>query len=88
MDYGKIRKVHSIWILMKSSKEEQNSITEYALEERLLTGGFRSEKKDYDLMALVILTLGDADKANQEILQLLDTVFTSEYRAIKHEIER
>ena len=29
-------------------------------------------------MALVILTLGDADKANQEILQLLDTVFTSD----------
>ena len=76
-DYGEICKVYSIWIIMNPDVSERNSITEYRVEERQVVGNFRTEKRNYDLMSMVVISLGDAEYAETELLQLLDTVFVS-----------
>ena len=77
MDYGHICKVYSIWVLMNSAKRSGNSKVRYCITEMPDEGDFRSRKETYDLMTVVVLSLGEESSAGNNVLGLLDKVFRS-----------
>ena len=77
VDYRHIHKVYSIWVLMNSSRKRSNSIVRYGLSETPERGDFRATRDSYDLISVVILSLGDKETAGGGILGMLDTVFRS-----------
>lgn len=77
--YEKIRKVYSIWIQMNVSPEKANTITEYSIAEKNIVGSVREEKTNYDLLTIIMLGLGKAEKAEgQPILRLLDVLLSAD----------
>jgi hypothetical protein len=79
--YEKIRKVVSVWIQMNVDKDVANTITEYGIAEKNIVGNARTEKKDYDLLSVILLKLGNAEQVVEEpILRLLDVLLSSEKR--------
>lgn len=77
--YGKIRKVYSIWICMHPPKNRANTITRYRITEELLVGEAAEQVKDYDLLSVVMLCLGGADADNYGgILRMLDVLLSNE----------
>ena len=76
--YQKIKKVYSIWICLNPPEERRNSITRYRLTEENLIGTVKEEVRDYDLLSVVMLCLGDADGENYDgVLKLLDVLLSS-----------
>lgn len=73
--YEKIKKVYSIWICMNPPKNRKNSITRYYISEENLVGGVKERKADYDLMAAVMICLGEED-SDTDILKLLNILFS------------
>lgn len=77
--YEKIRKVVSIWIQMSVDEDVANTITEYGIEEKNIVGNAKGDKRDYDLLAVILLRLGNPDQAKGEpILRLLDVLLSAE----------
>jgi hypothetical protein len=77
--YEKIRKVYSIWIEMNVSEEDKNSITKYSISEDTIVGNAKEELKNYDLLSVLLVRLGDPDKADEKsILRLLDVLLSAE----------
>ena len=62
---GKGVKVYSIWICMDAPLYAQNTITEYSIQPTKLYGDYRREAR-YDLMSVVMICLGNPEKALQE----------------------
>lgn len=60
-DYGKLKKVYSIWICMQPPAERQNTITRYSMRETRLVGKVRETKAHYDLLTAVMVCLGKED---------------------------
>ncbi len=79
--YEKLKKVYSIWICTTPPGERQNSITEYGIYEKVVCGNATEEKRNYDLMRIVMLCLGDEDQTEEEVLRFLDVLFSSELPA-------
>ena len=77
VDYRRIRKVYSIWVLMNSSKRSSNSKVMYHMTEDREYGDFRAGKETYDLITVVVLALGEEGSAGNEVLRMLDKVFRS-----------
>ena len=75
--YEKIRKVYSIWITMNTSVEKSNTITRYNITEHNVVGCVKDLPRNYDLMTIVILRLGDENMTASSILRMLDVIFTS-----------
>lgn len=75
--YDKIKKVYSIWICMNPPKNRKNSITRYYISEENLVGGVKEQKADYDLMAAVMICLGEED-SDTDILKLLNILFSTD----------
>lgn len=61
--YENIKKVYSIWICMNPPKNRKNSITRYHITEENLVGCVKERKADYDLMAAVMICLGEEESA-------------------------
>ncbi len=86
--YEKIRKVYSIWLQMSVAENRANTITKYRIAEEQIVGDVKEKEANYDLLSILILRLGAADKANEQpILRLLDVLLsvdtkTDEKRAI------
>lgn len=77
--YEKIRKVYSIWIQMNVGEEKANTITEYSIAEKNVVGAVKETKRDYDLLTVIMLGLGNADEATDKpILRLLDVLLSAE----------
>ena len=57
-DYGKIKKVYSIWICTTPTLEQEYSITRYKMTEENLLGQVKAPKKNYDLLDVVMVCLG------------------------------
>ena len=77
--YEKIRKVYSIWIQMNVDEEKSNTITKYRISEENVVGAVKEAKHNYDLLTVIMLRLGNADKAeNKPILRLLDVLLSAE----------
>ena len=77
VDYRRIRKVYSIWVLMNSSRRSSNSKVMYHMTEDREYGDFRAGKETYDLITVVVLALGEEYTAGNEVLRMLDKVFRS-----------
>lgn len=76
--YEDIQKVYSIWICPDPAKKRQNGIFKYHTVEETIYGTSYMNQENYDLMEVVVLNLGDEDqKSNQEILDLLNTLFSA-----------
>lgn len=57
-DYGKIKKVYSICICTTPTLEQEYSITRYKMIEENLLGQVKAPKKNYDLLDVVMVCLG------------------------------
>ena len=60
-EYGKIRKVYSIWVCTKPSEEFQNTLTRYSIRPEPLIGNAVEKTENYDLMSMVTICLGKPD---------------------------
>ena len=70
-DYGRLRRVYSIWLCRNMPKRMQNSINEYRMVELPRTGASFGNDAGSDLMRIVMICLGDPDEASS-ILRMLD----------------
>ena len=80
-EYGKIKKVYSIWICQNPPKGQQNTVTLYSLQEKNLAGTVKANLAHYDRIALVFIGLGDAEQTDQPVLRLLDLLLDPEASA-------
>ncbi len=77
--YGKIKKVYSIWICMNPPKQRGNSITRYRLVEEHLVGAATEPVQNYDLLSIIMLCLGGPEGENYDgILRMLDVLLSNE----------
>lgn len=65
-EYGKIKKVYSVWVCSNPNKAEANTIASYSIHENQLVGNPKRNPDDYDLMTILILCLGDAPQELSE----------------------
>lgn len=79
--YGKIKKVYSIWLCM-DAPDEKGGITRYRMQEEPEYGNVRTDKEDYDLQQVVMVYVAHArvDMENR-LLNLLGELFISEDNA-------
>ena len=79
--YGKIKKVYSIWLCM-DAPDEKGGITRYRMQEEPEYGNVRTDKEDYDLQQVVMVYVAHA-RADMEnrLLNLLGELFISEENA-------
>lgn len=76
--YENLQKVYSIWICPDPAKKRKNGIFRYHTVEDAVYGEPYVKPEMYDLMEVVILNLGDADKESEvEILDLLNVLFST-----------
>ena len=77
--YGKIKKVYSVWICTNVPKYCQNTITAYRIAERNMVGNVKETKENYDLMTAVMIGLGPSEDAeDRSLLKLLDVLLAAE----------
>ena len=81
-DYGKLRKVYSIWICTNPPKKRSNTINRYRMTEEHIAGEDREQVENYDLITLVMIHLGEKNGRNEaKILKLLRILLLSEMAA-------
>ena len=77
-EYGKIKKVVSIWLCEDTADIRSDTINRYSFTEECLRGDFQEEKKDYDLMAVVVLRLGRrGEESEDNAIRLLSKMFST-----------
>ena len=77
-DYGKIRKVYSIWICPDPSKENRNSIAEYGIAQLKAIGKVDEPVENYDKMRGIVISLNDDGMDNRtDIIRLLSTLLST-----------
>lgn len=85
-DYDRIRKVYSIWVCTNPTAEYRRTITRYKLGKEMLEGETKfknpadaeKERRDYDLLSLVLIGLDDPDSENMSqsgIIRMLSALF-------------
>ena len=73
--YEKINKVYSIWVCTNPPRYRRNTIVSYSLEQHNLIGKTKEEKKNYDLITVVMICLGNSDDKNYKgLLKMLDVL--------------
>ena len=77
-EYGKIKKCVSIWLCEDTADIRSDTINRYAFTEECLRGDFREEKRDYDLMTVVVLRLGSKGESSEDnAIRLLSKMFST-----------
>ena len=78
-EYGKIKKVYSIWVCMNPPKNRRNTITQYSIQEKHIIGEAVEQIRNYDLMSAVMICLGDEDDKNYGgLLKFLEVLLSEE----------
>ena len=78
-DYGKLKKVYSIWICTNPPIERQNTIVRYVIDQKPMIGTVRESKSDYDLMNVVLIGLGKPTGKNYGgLLRFLEVLFSTQ----------
>lgn len=85
--YGKIKKVYSIWLCM-DAPDDRGGITRYRMQEEPEYGNILDEKENYDLQQIVMVYVAHArtDMENR-LLNLLGELFVSEDDASRKKAE-
>lgn len=79
-EYQKIKKVASIWICTNPPKYLYNTIARYSLEKNDLVGEIKDNKKNYDLITVVMVCLGGKERYTG-LLKMLDVLFSQQMEA-------
>ena len=75
--YEKIQKVYSIWICPSTPECRKNQMTRYHMTKDQVIGNTYVKEEAYDLMEIIILSLGEPENdADCSILNLLNTLFS------------
>ena len=80
-EYGKIKKVYSIWVCLNPPMYRQNTINRYSICEENMIGTLAEKREHYDLMTVIMICLGDPDKAPSDLLRMLGVLFSDEKSA-------
>lgn len=81
--YGNIKKVFSIWICTSTPKNKHNTITRFSFNQKNLVGKAIFDKKDYDLMEIIMVCLGKNhnDENYSGLIKLLDVLLSDKIKA-------
>ncbi len=81
-EYGRIKKVASIWICEDTALERSDAINEYRFVENCKRGEYREAEENYDLMRVVVMRLGqEGEQSGDDAIRLLSKVFSTERSA-------
>ena len=81
-DFQNLKKVYSIWILPQPNKGEQNVIEKYSIVREVLCGSREEPVRNYDLMTIIMVYLGDPGQPSEsEIIRLLSVLLSHELTA-------
>jgi len=76
-DYGKIRKVYSIWICPAPGRKSQSSITQYGFAQEQILGSVDEPVRNYDKMTALLIHLGDEGYEKEaDIIRLLNALLS------------
>lgn len=75
-DYNGIKKVVSIWLCMDAGIRAGNAISEYHLQKNDLVKGIPDRPEAYDKISVVLITLNEDKKTEDELLKLLNTLLS------------
>ncbi len=77
-EYGKIRKVYSIWVCTHPTKEFQNTLIRYSIRPEQLIEMLLKKSENYDLMSVVTICLGEPGTENYTgIVKFMDVLLSS-----------
>ena len=77
-EYGKIRKVYSIWVCTHPTREFQNTLIRYSIRPEQLIGNAVEKSENYDLMSVVTICLGEPGTENYTgIVKFMDVLLSS-----------
>ncbi|MBR3721142.1 MAG: hypothetical protein IKN12_00075 [Selenomonadaceae bacterium] len=76
-DYGKLRKVVSIWICPNPPKKRENSIIRFSTQEEAIIGMGDYKKSEYDMTNVVIINLGSPSRESNDVLRLLSVLLST-----------
>src|SRR5699024_1447741 len=77
--YDDLKKVYSIWICFNPPDYIGNAISRYHIQKEDLLTGIPDEKVAYDKLEVVMICLrDDMDQKDDELIGLLNTIFSSE----------
>lgn len=81
-EYGRIKKVVSIWLCQSTSPERSDTINEYRFWEKCRRGTYQEEEKNYDLIRVIVMRLGDyGENSEDDAIRLLSKVFSGKRSA-------
>ena len=82
-EYGRLKKVYSVWICMNPPASLKNSIIAFSLGMNVIAGKPKNEafkKEDYDLLSVIFVNL-DKDNGANSLLELLRLIFLNDMKA-------
>ncbi|MDO4499781.1 MAG: PD-(D/E)XK nuclease family transposase [Erysipelotrichaceae bacterium] len=78
-DYGKLRKVYTIWICFNPGKNSEDTINHYCLSEEHLKGEYHEHKDNYDIPHIIMMNVGKKktmdSSAFYDILDMFRIIF-------------
>lgn len=81
-EYGRIKKVYSIWICSKPPEGNENTITRYSIEKQSVVGRATEDERNYDLMTAIMICLGNPETAERGgLLRYLEYVLSTKLGA-------
>lgn len=83
-DYGKIKKVYSIWLCIDTPKYAEDTLTEYSFMQKNIIGDFPMNKSRFDLISVIMVRLSkkvSGGRGCSKLHRLLNVLFTSELNA-------
>lgn len=77
-EYGKIKKVYSIWVCTRPPEKFENTITRYAIQPETIVGNAVETSDNYDLLSAVMVCLGKPGTKNYAgVLKFLEVLLSS-----------
>ncbi|MCR4783344.1 MAG: PD-(D/E)XK nuclease family transposase [bacterium] len=80
--YGKMRKVYSIWICTRPPQDEQNSIAHFHFIKENMIGKNREVMENYDMISIIMIYVGKPDEENYVgVIKLLGVLLSAKLSA-------
>ena len=80
-DYSHLKKVYSIWIVLNTTKDKENTVNRYDFTETRILGKYSNPKSYYDMLSVVMVYPGkeyNLEDDNHNILEMLSILFSEE----------
>lgn len=85
-EFDKIKKVYSIWLCMTSPESKISAATQYLIREKNLIGKINNDRKNYDLLQVIMIYIGSDDKKiEHKLLKMLYLIFRAKMKAQEKE---